>query len=117
MFGTLELTRTNPAHIGTQPLIDGSKKLIIDGDGNESNTAKGEKTHGTFESYILDAVSEMNGQQMNVSDIEKQIEVDPDSVDIHDVTTAMAKAQMSLSLAQTVIDRLVSGWNEISVTR
>ena len=42
---------------------------------------------------------------------------DPDSVDIHDVTTAMAKAQMSLSLAQTVIDRLVTGWNELSTNR
>jgi len=30
---------------------------------------------------------------------------------------AMAKAQMSLSLAQTVIERVVQGWNDISTTR
>jgi flagellar hook-basal body complex protein FliE len=40
-----------------------------------------------------------------------------DSVDIHDVTTAMAEANMSLSLAQTVISRMVSSWNEITTTR
>jgi flagellar hook-basal body complex protein FliE len=118
MFGTLELNRTDPAHIGTQQLIDLSKKLTIDGNGNASDAAPVEgKNHGTFESYLLDAMDQMNGQQVDVSKMEEQIETDPDSVDIHDVTTAMAKAQMSLSLAQTVIDRLVTGWNEISVTR
>ena len=47
----------------------------------------------------------------------RQLITDPDSVDIHDVTTAMAKARMSMDLAKSVIDRLVSGWNEISTTR
>jgi len=117
MFGTLELNRTNPAHLGTKPLTDLAKKLYIDGNGNAANSVETEKTHGTFESYLLDAMNDMNGQQVAVSKIEEQIETDPDSVDIHDVTTAMAKAQMSLSLAQTVIDRLVTGWNEISTTR
>lgn len=105
-FGTLELNRTDPAHIGTKPL-SGASEIV-------SGTTK--KT-GSFESYILDAMNEMNGQQVDVSNIQEKIITDPDSVDIHDVTTAMAKAQMSLSLAQTVIDRLVTGWNELSTTR
>ena len=52
----------------------------------------------------------------SASNVEKLI-IDPDSVDIHDVTTAMAEANMSLSLAQTVISRMVSSWNEITTTR
>ncbi|MBO4547356.1 MAG: flagellar hook-basal body complex protein FliE, partial [Treponema sp.] len=47
----------------------------------------------------------------------RQILTDPDSVDIHDVTTAMAKAQMSMTLAKTVVDRVITGWNEITTTR
>ena len=59
----------------------------------------------------------MNAQQMNVADIEQKLITEPESVDIHDVTVAMAKARMSLNLAKTVIDRLVQGWSEITTTR
>ena len=49
--------------------------------------------------------------------LEQKILTEPESVDPQDVTIAMAKARMSLSLAQNVIDRIVSGWNEITTTR
>lgn len=111
MFGTLELNRTNPAHIGTAPVQN-----LLQKESSES-AGKSEKTKGKFETYLLEAMDSMNSQQVNVSHIQEKLITDPDSVDIHDVTTAMAKAQMSLSLAQTVIDRLVSGWNELSTTR
>ncbi|MBQ0051447.1 MAG: flagellar hook-basal body complex protein FliE [Treponema sp.] len=105
-----EMTRTDPAHVGTAKLTS----LVP---GQEDNSVKNEKNLGSFESYLVSAVSAMNGQQLDVNRVQEQLITDPDSVDIHDVTTAMAKAQMSLSLAQTVIDRLVTGWNEISTTR
>ena len=66
---------------------------------------------------MSEAFSAMNKQQTDVAALEKQLITDPDSVDIHDVTTAMAKAQMSMTLAKTVVDRVVSGWNEITTTR
>lgn len=106
-IGSLELNRTNPAHLGTAPLL-GSQKA-----GESDGVAK----KGTFETYLMEAVSNMNSQQVNVDKIQEQIITDPDSVDIHDVTIAMAKAQMSLNLAQTVIDRVISGWNELSQNR
>lgn len=71
----------------------------------------------SFESYILDAVNAVNEKQLDVNRVEQKLITDPESVDIHDVTTAMAKAQMSLSLAQTVIDRLLTGWSELQTTR
>ena len=37
--------------------------------------------------------------------------IDPDSVDVHDVTIAMAEANLSLKLAQSVIDRVIRSWN------
>ncbi|MCR4823147.1 MAG: flagellar hook-basal body complex protein FliE [Treponema sp.] len=110
-LSSFEMTRTNPAHAGTAKLTS-----IIPGSG-KTNSVQNEKSTGTFESYLVNAVSEMNSQQLNVNKVQEQLITDPDSVDIHDVTTAMAKAQMSLSLAQTVIDRLVSGWSELSTNR
>ncbi len=107
-IGSLELNRSNPAHLGTAPLIDsfgGEKKASV------------EKSKGSFENYLLAAVEELNGQQTEVGKLQEQLITDPDSVDIHDVTIAMAKAQMSLNLAQTVIDRVITGWNDLSQTR
>ena len=111
-FGTLELARTDPAHIGDAPLR-GTGAAQVSG----AKVTQGEAKKGAFESYILQAVDEMNAEQLNVSSLQEQVITDPDSVDIHDVTTAMAKAQMSLSLAQTVIDRVVKGWNDLSQNR
>ena len=62
-------------------------------------------------------MDQMNAQQLESSKMSEKILTGEEDIDIHDVTTAMAKAQMSLSLAQTVIDRIISGWNELSTTR
>ena len=111
-FGTLELTRLNNAHLGTSPLQDISSPL------GKTNSAEQKKTKASsFQNYLMEAVESMNAQQNNVSKIQEQLITDPDSVDIHDVTISMAKAQMSLNLAQTVIERLVSGWTELSQNR
>ncbi len=105
-----EMLRTNPAHSGTSPLT----KIIP---GQNIQTSSETRKPGAFEAFLLEAVNGVNEQQLDVSRVQEKLITDPDSVDIHDVTTAMAKAQMSLTLAQTVIDRLVTGWSEIQTTR
>lgn len=117
-IGTLQLNRTDPAHIGTKPLMDTGKSFWLDNVGNSwVDSPKTPVERGAFENYLMDAMAAMNQQQVDVEKIQEKVITDPDSLDIHDVTTAMAKAQMSMNLAQTVIDRLVSGWNELSTTR
>jgi flagellar hook-basal body complex protein FliE len=104
------MTRTNPAHSGTAPLTDLTP-------GKKTEYSSNSRKTGTFESFLLEAVNGVNDRQLEVSEVQNKLITDPDSVDIHDVTTAMAKAQMSLNLAQTVIDRLTTAWNEIQTTR
>ncbi|MCQ2247499.1 MAG: flagellar hook-basal body complex protein FliE [Treponema sp.] len=108
-FGNLELNRTSAGHLGTSA-ISGFKPAA---EGKESGGIK----KAGFEDYILQAFNEMNGQQLKVSQLNEQIVTDPESVDIHDVTTSMAKAKMSMDLAQTVIERLVKGWTDLSQNR
>jgi len=43
--------------------------------------------------------------------------VSPESVDPHDVTIAMAEASLSLKMAQTIIDKTIKAWNDITTTR
>ncbi len=83
------------------------------------NAAKNgiEGTRRSFEDYLVQAFQSMNRQQLDVSALQQQVITDPESVDLHDVTIAMSKARMSLNLAQSVIDRLVQGWSEITTTR
>lgn len=114
-FGQLQMTRTDVAHTGTANLSD-----IAGAPLNDIPSAAKDgiaKTTKSFENYLLDAMSSMNQQQIDVNNITEQMITDPDSVDIQDVTIAMSKARMSLNLAQTVIDRIVTGWNEITTTR
>ncbi len=104
-FGTLELQRSDPAHLGTAPLSTSSIGAVPEEAG---------RTKGAFESYLLEAVESLNGKQVEVNKLQEKLITEPDSVDIHDVTIAVAKAKMSLNLAQTVIDRVVSGWTNLS---
>jgi len=103
-FGQLQMTRTNAAHQGVTRFENAA----------ENGAAK---TSKSFQSYLIEAMDSMNQQQVNVDKLSERMITDPDSVDIHDVTIAMSKARMSLNLAQSVIDRLVTGWNEITTTR
>jgi len=114
-FGQLQMTRTNSAHTGVSKLSDIAGAPLNSIPSSAENGI--EKTRHSFQDYLIEAMDSMNQQQVTVSKLSEQMITDPDSVDIHDVTIAMSKARMSLNLAQSVIDRLVTGWNEISTSR
>ena len=128
-FGTLQMVRTDKAHFGQgkiQPLTSNApgmspiEKVRRADKTTEAASIQPAGQAGqskSFQSYLLDALSTVNNQQLDVNAVEEKLITNPDEVDIQDVTIAMAKARQSLNLAQTVIDRLVTGWNEITTTR
>ena len=76
-----------------------------------------EASSRSFQSYLMEALNSVNGSQLDVSAVQEKLITNPDEVDIHDVTIAMSKARMSLNLAQNVIDRITTSWNEITTMR
>ena len=124
----LQMDRTDSQHYGTSKIKPVTMKMA---DFNPVSAVKGisRQTQAadiqgissvqkkSFSDYLMEAVNTVNAQQNEVSALQEKIITSPDEVDVHDVTIAMSKARMSLNLAQTVIDRLVSGWNEITTTR
>ena len=111
-FGTLQMVRTDKAHFGQgkiQPLtanIPGMspiEKLNRTEQTTEAASIQRAGQSKSFQSYLLDALSTVNSQQLDVTAVQEKLITDPDDVDIHDVTIAMAKARQSLNLAQTVI--------------
>ena len=125
-FGTLQMTRTDKAHFGQsriQPLTQNAPGMspiqaIHRADKTtEAASIQPANQSKSFQSYLLDALESVNNQQLDVNKVQEKMITNPDDVNVADVTIAMAKARMSLNLAQTVIDRLVTGWNEITTTR
>ena len=107
------MVRTDAQHYGTGKVL--SLTDSKDKTGLLHTTQKDGKL--SFQDYLLESLDAVSAQQNDVSKIQEQLITGPDSVDVHDVTIAMQKARMSLNLAQTIIDRLVTDWNEITTTR
>ncbi len=125
-FGTLQMTRTDKAHFGQtkiQPLTQNApgmspiQKIQRADKTTEAASIQPANQSKSFQSYLLDALESVNNQQLDVTKVQEKMITNPDDVNVADVTIAMAKARMSLNLAQSVIDRLVTGWNEITTTR
>lgn len=97
----IDVKRTNPLHLNS------------DGKSGALNGEKGV----SFEEMILEALNGVSQDQMESSNLMEQMVTKPDSVDTHDVTIAMAKADMSLNVTKAVIDRAVSAYKEITSLR
>ncbi len=113
IMSSFQMMRTNPAHIGSSPLT----ATTAAGNSLSDESVSGKKVKSSFEEYLLDAVNYVNDKQQESSSMAQALVTDPDSVDVHDVTIAMAEASLSLSLAQNVIDRLTQAWSDIQTTR
>jgi len=72
---------------------------------------------GTFEQAMLQALDKVSGADQYTKHLEKEAIINPDSVDIHDITIAQAEAGMALNITRNVLTRLVQGWKDIINTR
>ena len=68
---------------------------------------------GSFEGLLLKALNGANDMQLEADRLGQQMLVDPDSVDTHDVTIAMAEANLAVSLTKAVVDGAIQAYNNI----
>jgi flagellar hook-basal body complex protein FliE len=111
-----EMIRTNPKHMlpPDSPYFGSGDKVIAL---EKKIGAEHVTGAGTFEHAMLQALDKVSGVQQHVSELEKAAIIDPDSVDIHDITIAQAEASMALNITRNVLNRLVQGWRDIINTR
>ena len=76
-----------------------------------------EEAAPTFEDAMFSAMNGVNADQIDSSNLIESMLTNPDSVDAHDVTIGMAKANMSLSITRTVLSRVVQAWKDVLNTR
>jgi flagellar hook-basal body complex protein FliE len=72
---------------------------------------------GSFEEAMLQALDQVSATDNFAGSLAQRAITEPDTVDIHDVTIAQAKASMSLEITRNILSRLVQGWRDIINTR
>jgi len=72
---------------------------------------------GTFERAMLQALDKVSDAQLYASELHEEAIINPDSVDVQDIMMAQNQARLSLSMTQSILNRLVSGWRDLINTR
>jgi flagellar hook-basal body complex protein FliE len=79
--------------------------------------SRGVSGDGNFDTVMLKALDKVNAYQQNYEALYQQMIVDPESVEVHDIADAQAKAGMSLNITRTILNRVVQAWKDIVNTR
>lgn len=66
-----------------------------------------------FKTLIGKTMGKTNDLQMQSQDLIQQMIINPDSVDAHDVTLSMEKAEMSLTVMKSVLNKALTSYREI----
>ena len=98
VFGDLvQMKRTDPRHFDETGNIPGS-----------------EPASGTgFSAAFTRALQGVSDLQMKSSELAEQMIIDPESIEPHDVTIAMAKANTALQMTKTILDSAIKAYREI----
>ncbi|MDR0316391.1 MAG: flagellar hook-basal body complex protein FliE [Treponema sp.] len=110
------MLRTHPKHMGPidSPYVGSGNNIISL---EKKIGAEGITGADTFEHAMLQALDKVSGAQQSVSSLQREAIINPDSVDIHDITIAQAEASMSLNITRNILSRLVQGWRDLINTR
>ncbi len=76
-----------------------------------------EKPTTGFGRLLAQAFGTVNDKQIDATQLGQQMITDPDSVNVHDITIAMAEANLSLSMTKSIVDRALRAYREIISTR
>lgn len=66
-----------------------------------------------FQDMLMEAMHGVNADQIQLSDMQQEAVINPDSLNEHDIPIQAAKANMSLNLAKGIIERAVRAYKEI----
>jgi flagellar hook-basal body complex protein FliE len=75
--------------------------------------AEVENVEKSFSSHLSDALNNVNDSIHESEALTEAFLVDPESVDVHDVTISLAKANMGVSLTKSVVDGALKAYREI----
>ena len=96
----VKLARTNAHHLG--------------GIGETATAAASTGgTEQTFGSMLMGALGSVNDSQLTAARLSQQMITDPNSVNVEQVTIALADANLALSMTKAIVDRALAAYREI----
>ena len=105
----IELQRSDPRHI--------AGSAVAGGNGQSAGVPASTGPEAGFGKLFFDALNNVNDLQHTTMDLTEMMLTDPDSVDIHDVTVAIAEANLALSMTKAIMDRAIRAYQEVINTR
>ena len=102
----VKLARTNPAHLA------GAGELVGMGEA-ASGPAQPAGIEGRFGQLLAGALDGVNDSQLKAMNLSQRMITDPASVNVEDVTIALADANLALSMTKAIVDRALAAYREI----
>ena len=66
-----------------------------------------------FGDLLLGALGSVNDSQLNAMNLSQKMVTDPKSVNVEQVTIALADANLALSMTKAIVDRALAAYREI----
>jgi len=116
MNDMISMLRTHQDHMGPldSPYAGSGKNILAL---QKEIGAEGITRAGTFEQAMLQSLDNVSGRHLYASSLQREAIINPDSVDVHDITIAQAEANMALSITRNILSRLVQSWRDLINTR
>ncbi len=81
-------------------------------------TPQSKKTEGdSFATLLRNAFYDVNSIELRKDNLMQQFITEPNSINIHDLTNSLAKAEMTFGFVKSVADKIVSAYRDISNLR
>jgi flagellar hook-basal body complex protein FliE len=100
----VKLQTSDPRHLAGAP-------------GVKPSSTSGEGSVQSFGKLFSEALGKVNEEQIRSMKLDQQMLTDPDSVNVHDVTIAMAQANLSLSMTKAITDGVIRAYKELMAIR
>lgn len=118
----IEPRRTHPAHMAGGTGVSGTARGAAlsasgaphpDASPPDASPVRADR----FGTMIAQAVGRVSDGQLSADALFERMLTHPDEVEPHDVSIAMARAEMSLNLTKSVVDRAVKAYTDITTMR
>ena len=101
----VKMARTNPRHLAGSAAFGGVAA------GEQSASTGGAET--AFGKLLMGALGNVNDSQINAAQLSQKMITDPSSVNVEDVTIALADANLAISMTKAIVDRALAAYREI----
>lgn len=95
----VSMSRTHPRHL--MGVYRGTQSSVLPSPETE------------FGTLMLQALNTVNEYQHKSTEMSQKLITDPETINVHDVTLALAEANLSLAMTKSIFDRAIQAYREI----